>query len=506
MVRRRWITLSGVAALSMSLLGPAAQAEGPGKITDFPLAAPASASRITPGPDGNLWFTQDANNKVSRITTTGQVTDFPLPTPNSVPLGITAGPDGNLWFTESVGNKIGRITPTGTITEFPIPTGASQPVGITAGPDGNVWFTESFANKIGRITPTGDITEFPIPTGASGTRSIAAGADGNLWFAESNAPANKIGRITPTGTITEFPIPTPGSNPQSIVAGPDANMWFAQPTVNRIGRIGPDGTISEYTVPTLNSLPLGMATGPDGNLWSTGVAKPIRISTSGTMTEFPGSGGTPLFITAGPDGNMWYTSSSPAKVSKITTGFSPSDRKPGLAGSGQADLPLLCAADVWGPSSTVTVAWQRNGQAIAGQTGLTYTPSAADIGASITCSSTGLLPGMLTGLTATSNPVTVVAQLSGPPGPGGTLAAVLAPGAKTVKAGKTLKVQYGVTNAVPLTAQLKGKKTVTKQVQAKAGTNTLKWKLPKKVKPGKYTLRLLFQGTSKASTKVKVTK
>jgi hypothetical protein len=119
---------------------------------------------------------------------------------------------------------------------------------------------------------------------------------------------------------------------------------------------------------------------------------------------------------------------------------------------------------------------------------------------------------MVTALTASSNPLTVVAQITGPsgppgpPGPGGTLSAVLAPGAKTVKAGKTLKVQFGITNAVPLTAQLKGKKTVTKQVQAKAGTNTLKWKLPKTVKPGKYTLSLLFQGTSKASTKVKVSK
>ena len=33
-----------------------------------------------------------------------------------------AGPDGNLWFTEpNDGNSIGRITTSGKITEFPIP-------------------------------------------------------------------------------------------------------------------------------------------------------------------------------------------------------------------------------------------------------------------------------------------------------------------------------------------------------------------------------------------------
>ncbi len=81
----------------------------------------------------------------------GSITEFAVPTSNSGLEGIAAGPDGNLWFTEYAGNKIGRITPGGTITEFPMPTARSRPEGITAGPDGNLWFIEFFANKIGRI-------------------------------------------------------------------------------------------------------------------------------------------------------------------------------------------------------------------------------------------------------------------------------------------------------------------------------------------------------------------
>jgi virginiamycin B lyase len=63
---------------------------------------------------------------------------------------ITAGPDGNLWFTDV--NRIVRITPTGTITAFPIPTANGGADDITAGPDSNLWFTEYNANKIGRLT------------------------------------------------------------------------------------------------------------------------------------------------------------------------------------------------------------------------------------------------------------------------------------------------------------------------------------------------------------------
>jgi virginiamycin B lyase len=75
-------------------------------------------------------------------------TEYTIPTAGSAPSGITAGPDGALWFTESAGNKIGRITTSGTITELTVPTAASNPTGIAAGPDGNLWFTERDANKI----------------------------------------------------------------------------------------------------------------------------------------------------------------------------------------------------------------------------------------------------------------------------------------------------------------------------------------------------------------------
>lgn len=74
---------------------------------------------------------------------------------------IATGCSLNVWmvsdaygckFPEYRANKIGRITPSGVITEFAIPTANSGPVGITAG-NGSLWFTELLGNKIGRITP-----------------------------------------------------------------------------------------------------------------------------------------------------------------------------------------------------------------------------------------------------------------------------------------------------------------------------------------------------------------
>jgi virginiamycin B lyase len=95
------------------------------------------------------------------------ISEFAIPTADSSPSDITAGPDDALWFTENASNKIGRITTTGVITEFPILTTDSGPYAITAGPDGALWFTEQHGNKIGRITTEGVVTEFPIPTSPS---------------------------------------------------------------------------------------------------------------------------------------------------------------------------------------------------------------------------------------------------------------------------------------------------------------------------------------------------
>jgi len=262
--------------LAVVLIGALPDIGGAITITEFPLPFPFSVPvGITAGPvgNGNVWFTEQSGNVIGQITPAGSITEFevpPNPTAFNVPLGITTGPDNNLWFTESFAASIGQITPSGIVSDFPIST-YSQPFWIASGPDGNLWFTEeSFpgdSGLIGRITPAGVITEFPVPTTNSQPFGITTGPDGNLWFTE--ATGNNIGQITPAGVITEFPVPTTNSQPFGITTGPDGNLWFTEATGNNIGQITPAGVITEFPVPTTNSQPFGITTGPDGNLWFT---------------------------------------------------------------------------------------------------------------------------------------------------------------------------------------------------------------------------------------------
>jgi streptogramin lyase len=316
------------------------------------------------------------------------VTEFPIPTSNSQPVGITVGRDGNLWFTEYGGNKIGRITPAGVVTEFAIPTAGSQPYGITLGPDGNVWFTEYAANKIGRLAPGGAVIEFAIPTAHCAPTEITAGPDGKLWFTEQGG--NKIGAITVTGTVTEFAVPRQGSFPFAIAAGPDGNLWFTEVLGNNIGKIGPAGSVTEFSIPTSNSQPVGITPGPDGNLWFTeGRSNKIgRISPAGLVTEFavPTGGSGPEGISAGADGNLWFVEAFANRVGRITPAA--------LTGSARVDVPgpatqfvvttTAANPDVAGTPFTVTVtAYDANGLTAIGYTGTVHFSSADPYGAGL---------------------------------------------------------------------------------------------------------------------------
>src|SRR5262245_14573066 len=95
------------------------------------------------------------------------ITEYPLKANGGRPQGIAAGSDGNLWVTLVI-KKPGvlRVTPSGQVTEFPVPTakvGVLQ--GIAPGSDGNLWITSREENSLRKITVAGQFDgEFKIPT------------------------------------------------------------------------------------------------------------------------------------------------------------------------------------------------------------------------------------------------------------------------------------------------------------------------------------------------------
>jgi streptogramin lyase len=127
-----------------------------GEVTEYPLGSNMNQQlqpyNIVKGPDGTLWFGEIGH--IGRITTAGLITHFPLPGQNTSATGVSAGADGNVWFTNPGANTVGRISPTGTIRQYPLPKRNAQPAGIASGSDGHLWFTEAGVSRIASIGTT----------------------------------------------------------------------------------------------------------------------------------------------------------------------------------------------------------------------------------------------------------------------------------------------------------------------------------------------------------------
>ncbi len=294
-----------------------------------------TATSITAGPDGAVWFT-GIPGEIGRISTTGVVTEFAVPDPTpstqATPTSITVGPDGALWFGEN--GAIGRISTAGKIQQFPLANSSATAEDTTPGPDDAVWFVQQNSNNgtysLGRITTSGAIAEYQGLV-TNDVVSMVEGPDGNLWLAEA-APGTTFGsgpyvhicRITPKGTVTTFSVPGNFNTIAGLTPGPGGNVWFTEQEDGRtngqqpaIGEITPAGVTTLHAIPQGTTLdpslgvpvnPTAITTGPDGALWFGETGAIGRITTAGAIQQFPLLTPTATIgnITTGPDGDLWF--------------------------------------------------------------------------------------------------------------------------------------------------------------------------------------------------------
>jgi virginiamycin B lyase len=226
-----------------------------GAFSFYSVPSGAVPQAVAAGTDGRVWFTAngfDGVDHVDAITTGGDVTDYPLPTPGPTSSdlppgvsGITSGPDGRLWFAETAAGKIGAITTAGSMVEYPLRSGA-QPGQLATGPDGAIWFTDG--SGIGRITTSGASSSFQPQncSGCNDVNGIAAGADGRVWYTQNYYGDGSVVAMTPGGQVSRFKVPSLGNEvfffADAITAGPDGRMWFslAADSPGGIGAVTPD--------------------------------------------------------------------------------------------------------------------------------------------------------------------------------------------------------------------------------------------------------------------------
>lgn len=293
------------------------------EVETYPLAAGiVFGQHFTIGPDDALWATAPPNT-ILRIETRPTVTmkEFRLPDQSAGVSGIATGPDGAIWFTELTTDKIGRITTDGQITEYDLPDGAG-PHDMVLGPDGALWFTEFVINKIGRITTDGEITHFDLPPGLGMLPEVAVGPDDAIWF---TAPPYRIGKITISGDVSMFDV-APQSIPFGITGGPDGAIWYTEGFglygQGRVVRMTTDGQVTRTVDLPWGANPSAIVTGSDCALWyaEIGSNKIGRMTTAGDIThrfDIPVPLNAPSYLDVGPEGGVWFSGHGGPTIGRI---------------------------------------------------------------------------------------------------------------------------------------------------------------------------------------------
>jgi sugar lactone lactonase YvrE len=222
--RIRKITAAGVVS-TLAVTGTSGFADGNGAAAQF-----SFPFGIVADVRGNLYVSDDSNNRILKITAAGVVSTLAgtgtagfadgagAAARFSRPTGITIDTPGNLYVTDQQNNCIRKITPAGVVSTlaggaaggFADGTAGAAafnlPVGIVISPDGNLYVADILNHRIRQVTLAGVVTTLAgIGVGGfadgSGVNAqfnqpagIAVDAQGNLYVADNLN--NRIRKIT----------------------------------------------------------------------------------------------------------------------------------------------------------------------------------------------------------------------------------------------------------------------------------------------------------------------
>ena len=222
----------------------------------------------------------------NRLCQTDCVTAFPLPA-GTAPFGIARGRLDSMWFTHN--DAMARIDQRGEITTYPVPTPDRPEMGSGRARRGLVHRSEQGRPHHPEAAPSPS-----TPAHLAGRGAKASSAAPTATSTSPSKPRNAIARLNPrTGMVREFPIPTPVSTPSALPLGPDGALWFIERTGDKVGRMTPRRHLPPNTRSPPAPFPTGSSPAPTATPWFTELlaGKLGRITTDGRLHRYPIDGG-----------------------------------------------------------------------------------------------------------------------------------------------------------------------------------------------------------------------
>lgn len=328
------ITFSGLVFTKTAAADPL------GAITRGPAAV--TQGTASEGNDGRIWFPgyRGEMNAMDKNSTT--ITTYTFDSSNTYPAYTTVrGSDGNIWFTYN--NKLARITPSGNVTSFTIPSVLGQPQYLATDSLGNIRVSSWNPNADNNYIYTYYVSSFSTSGSFLSTVQVPQYVysikfdykNNQLDYLTTNINAHNsqvvIGRIQADNTLQTTPTGVYG-DPSTLVHLPNDTIWFglynSNTTTGSIYQIDQSNTVAQ-----IHTFPYAVqpnAYGLDGNVWATSSTANyiLRLATtttpSTTITSYYTGSTQPSGIFAGSDGNMWFTEPGNLRMTRIGTGVTTS--------------------------------------------------------------------------------------------------------------------------------------------------------------------------------------
>ena len=265
----------------------------------------------------------------SLINGSAEQARFGRSSPFFLPYGIAADPAGNVYVADSPNQRIRKILSTGEVTDFAgngtiggsadgvgSDAGLSQPRGVVADAAGNVFVADTFNSTIRKITPDGNVTTLAGGVATPGNvdgigsdarffepQAIAVDAAGNLYIADTGNSAVRI--LSSSGVVTTLAGRDAGlGRIEGITVDLAGTVYVSDAAGHVIQKISRDGVVTNIAglrgtyggadgVGTQARFhrPRGLAVDPSGNVFVADTENNSirKIDPSGNVTTVAGT-------------------------------------------------------------------------------------------------------------------------------------------------------------------------------------------------------------------------
>jgi streptogramin lyase len=278
-------------------------------------------------------------------STSGDITEYQIPTSSSGPEAIVSAPNQVFWFTEFNTGKIGELFgQNGTIHDFKANATGAEAASLAVDKLGRIWFSDPSGHGSIWVFNTNTMTfrRFNTTTANSFPLSIFIDQDNNTWFTE--VTADKIGEVLySNSTMKEYDMPT-GSGP-AVIAHQNGTplLWITETYSNRIAKFNMTDhkLLQEYTPTPVPASPLGIGLDGAGGVWIAehgGSSVDEFFQSNSALRRFSTScptGGyaytAPATVTIDAKGRLWFVEHLANRVGRLDPASNTLDEFSGVA-------------------------------------------------------------------------------------------------------------------------------------------------------------------------------